>query len=290
MSTYFVNSIYRHISLPRELLQGLEWSKSFRLNSLDLNAHFSFTFNKSLTIIVPLQDLEYSIDGQDKKSRSFLKISKKPAEYILGAPFFRYGSTNLEPISYFLLAAYIFLDHQKKQLKIAPTIRKEGATLVPFAGTEQRILEDIHFKDAPPKRVQPVPHMIGQHLATPMADTVIDTPNSYDSAKADNITTIVIAATIPGSLLLIVLGFIIWLLFRKRQQRSRSQDQVPEIRGSWSDFFNRKHSVLTLGSISDNTLINRSTTGPSGQMSTISFEFGLDSERSSSSSAIMGWI
>ncbi|KAF3286204.1 hypothetical protein TWF970_009751 [Orbilia oligospora] len=264
-----LNCSYSQISLPNELLKKLNESNITSANFSDPNAHFSFEFEKSLTIMVPLQDLGPSIIGQLKRPPASSKSSKQPAEYILGAPFFR--------------AAYIHLDYHNKRLNIAPTIWKENTKLAPFAGIEQRIVEDNDFEVA-------LQAVTDTSVQSTVAETKAPTLDSDTSTSAASINSIVIAATIPGGLVLIALGVIFWLLFRERRQRPRSHVKLPENRSSWNECFNRRHTTSTSDSVSDNLSIHRNSGRPSSRTSTISFDFGLRPERSSYSSIKLGRI
>ncbi|KAF3225379.1 hypothetical protein TWF106_002518 [Orbilia oligospora] len=264
-----LNFSYPQISLPNELLKKLNESYIIAANFSDSKAHFSFKFEKSLTIMVPLQDLRPSIIEQLKKPPTSLMSFKQPAEYILGAPFFR--------------AAYIHLDYHNKRLNIAPTIWKENTKLTPFAGIEQRIVEDNDFEVA-------LQAVTDTRVQSTVAETKAPTLDSDTSISAANINSIVIAATIPGGLVLIALGVIFWLLFRERRQRPRSHVKLPESRSSWNEFFNRRHATSTSGSVSDGLSIHRNSGRSSGRTSTVSFDFGLRPERSSYSSIKMGRI
>ncbi|KAF3177490.1 hypothetical protein TWF788_007693 [Orbilia oligospora] len=257
------------ISLPNELLKKLNESYIIAANFSDSKAHFSFKFEESLTIMVPLQDLRPSIIEQLKKPPTSLMSFKQPAEYILGAPFFR--------------AAYIHLDYHNKRLNIAPTIWNENTKLIPFAGIEQRIVEDNDFEVA-------LQAVTDTRVQSTVAETKAPTLDSDTSVSAANINSIVIAATIPGGLVLIALGVIFWLLFRERRQRPRSHVKLPESRSSWNEFFNRRHATSTSGSVSDGLSIHRNSGRSSGRTSTVSFDFGLRPERSSYSSINMGRI
>ncbi|KAF3209927.1 hypothetical protein TWF679_007151 [Orbilia oligospora] len=264
-----LNFSYPQISLPNELLKKLNESYIIAANFSDSKAHFSFKFEKSLTIMVPLQDLRPSIIEQLKKPPTSLMSFKQPAEYILGATFFR--------------AAYIHLDYHNKRLNIAPTIWKENTKLTPFAGIEQRIVEDNDFEVA-------LQAVTDTRVQSTVAETKAPTLDSDTSISAANINSIVIAATIPGGLVLIALGVIFWLLFRERRQRPRSHVKLPESRSSWNEFFNRRHATSTSGSVSDGLSIHRNSGRSSGRTSTVSFDFGLRPERSSYSSINMGRI
>ncbi|KAF3133402.1 hypothetical protein TWF703_006941 [Orbilia oligospora] len=263
---------YSQISLPNELLKKLNESDIISANFSDPNAHFSFEFEKSLTIMVPLQDLGSSIIEQLKSFKrppTPLQSSKQPAEYILGAPFFR--------------AAYIHFDYHNKRLNIAPTIWKENTKLAPFAGNEQRIVEDNDFEVA-------LQAVTDTSVQSTVAETKAPTLDSDPSTSVANINSIVIAATIPGGLVLIALGVIFWLLFRERRQRPRSHVKLPENRSSWNECFNIRHTTLTPDSVSDNLPIHRNSGRSSGRTSTVSFDFGLRPEQSSFSSIKMGRI
>ncbi|KAK6527276.1 hypothetical protein TWF281_010464 [Arthrobotrys megalospora] len=240
-----------------------------------------FSFDKNLTIFVPFQQM-MSRKGLEMKNEIPLMLTESggtAADVTLGAPFFR--------------SAYVFFDFDHDQLAIAPA--------VPNSLAQQHILEvganGTPFDWEQLSRVLVPPTVTQSPTITPTATTA-PTSNSPTSETIEPLP-IIIAASVPGGLLLIALGVIGWLLLRRRREKPQAHVRLEERHSSWDEFFSGSSTVVPSDPMSENapirgdqrssisrssshrSIISRRSSSyrPSGRPSLAQFEFELAMER-----------